>query len=495
MDTTNIINVPRRQQLMFVLKEIKKIQIDPVISKTTEFVVDESDISKFIVFIRPNEGLYLGLIISFELTVPIAYPAPGHPIQAKCLDAIYHPNIYAGGRLCLQYDGVGNLETGYKETLENLVVAINYLFVHPGNTGYGSSKMTDDMQMTIKKNIDQYRLRTKVDRLPKKDTDKLYKSKEIYSDKLNYSLIKINNWDTYIPKICLNDNNKSRHYVFTLGGRKIMDLAKLEDVISNLIHDPRIVFDTVPNIAYMKDIKDQEKLFEPITPFSVTLTKFKRINYPDVIQWDCINNCFNSGINFEKFINVKPYNSTSDKNMFMIIMCNIVIRSNYKFSFSCQKENKSYHTIMSSNEKIIDGSKEYIMNIDQYTCSLNKNINDNYLILENLDKEDQFFNPSKPLWFYTTFSVMILGEDLVKMFTNVAYRLNPTDKNSPYVTTSRSGTRLLTTDELKLISIDSNDSVKSSNPDDYYDIEFAAKYLASTPEQTGLDLSAVGFLN
>ena len=496
----NIINVTRRQQLMFVLKEIKKIQMDPILNKTTKFIIDETNITKFIVLINPNEGMYMGIIISFELTVPTEYPAPGHPIKVKCLDSIYHPNIYLNGNLCLKYDGVGNLETGFKETLENLIVAINYLFVHPNNTGFDGIDMNINMQNTIKKNIDQYRLRTKLDKIPKKDTDRLYKSREIYCDTINPTLLKINNWISYFPKECIVDSKKNRCYVFTLGGRKLMDLAKLEDVISNIIHDPRIIFETAPNIAYVIDEIDRRTLLAPLTPFTVVLTKFKRINYPDNIYWDSRNNCFNTQITFEQVIKLCIPNLFV-VNIHMMIMCNVMIRSNYKFAFTCQNQNENNNIpIMTSSEIMINGIKEYVMNIDQYICSFKSILNDNYLILEVSNEENlfinssnSFFDPNKPLWFFTSFSVMILGTDLLEMFTNVAYKLNPTDKNSPYITNSSNGTRQVTSAELNLIHNNTDDIVNSI--DDYYDIELATKYLAATSEQTGLDLSAINLLN
>jgi len=500
----NIINVSRGQQLIHVMKEIKKIQEDSNLNSTTEFIIDEANISKFIMMIRPKEGLYTDLTIGFELVIPDNYPAPGHPIVAKCLENIYHPNIYSEGRLCLTFDGVGNLETGYKETLENLVIAVNYLFVHPGNYGYGQD-MPKNIYETIKKNVEQYRLRTKVDNVPKKGEDRLYKIKEIYDENINPTLVKIKNWESYFPSACLQDIKKSRYYMFTLGGRKVMDLAKLEDVISQVIRDPRFRFDTAPNIAFVEDEKTQQQIIAPTTPFSVVLAKFKRIVYPDDIVWDPINECFNSNTSFDKFF-INCIRGMYRESKEMIIMCNIVIRSNYKFMFSCQKKENPHYPVLRSEEKQGNKCKEYVMVIDQYIC--NMMAIDNHLIVDfnrsnNENNEDEYIDPSNPLWFYISFSTMIVGQDLIRMFTNVAYRLNPTDKTSPYVTLNNrapmfaahteSGTRLLTDDEVKLVSERIDTSTKSID-DDYYDIELASKYLASTAEQTGLDLSNVRYL-
>ena len=506
-----IINVTKGQQLMYVIKEVKKIQDDPNFNTYIEFIIDEADMSKFIMIIRPTDGLYKDLTMHFELTVPEGYPAPGHPIKAICSDNIYHPNIFEGGYLCLTYDGVGNLDTGFKETLENLVIAIKYLFEHPGNYGYGK-KMPEHMHDTIKKNVDQYRMRIKVDKIPKNSSDKLYKAKEIYGDTINESLLQIKNWESYLPTSCLTDIKKHRYYMFTLGGRKIMNLEKLENVISQVIRDPRFRFDTAPNIAFLDDEKHLQQIITPSTPFSIVLTKFKRILYPNDIIWDPINECFNSNISFDKFF-LNCIRGMYRENNDMIIMCNISIRSNYKFAFTCQKKTNDNYSVLQSQEKLINNRKEYIMTIDQYICNLMAA--NNSLIVDfnngsnndsNNDCSDQYINPSNPLWFYISFSCMIVGKDLAKMFTNIAYRLNPIDKSSPYVTlnhvppfirdVTETSIRLLTDDELKLISTDTDDSDSSKlNNDDYYDIELASKYLASTAEQTGLDLSNVRFLS
>lgn len=509
--TDNIINVTRGQQLIHVIREVKKIQEDPKLNKTTEFIIDEANISKFIMIIRPIEGLYMDLTIYFELNVPIGYPAPGHPINVKCLDNIYHPNIFSGGRLCLKYDGVGNFDSGFKETLENLVVAVNYIFIHPENYGYGSN-MPKHMENTIKKNVDQYRTRIKMDKCPKQDSDKLYKMKEIYDDKINPSITCIKNWQSYFPSSCLEDIKKSRYYIFTLGGRKIMDLAKLEDVLSQTIRDPRFRFDTAPNIAFMNNEITQQQVMTPSTPFSVVLAKFKRLIYPEDMKWDPINECLCSNTSFDNFFSqcIKtPYGDGKD----MVIMCNIIIRSNYNFMFTCQKKYNPNYPILKSKERMEKNRKEYIMTIDQYIC--NMMAYDNHLAIDpkkDDDSSNEFdfcIDPSNPLWFYISFSALIIGEDIKKMFTNVTFRLNPIDKYSPYVTHIHNdnningnhiidkhlnaGVRLLTEEEEKLVSGTVDEIAKED--EDYYDIELASKYLASSVEQTGLDLSKVRYLN
>ncbi|VBB17606.1 hypothetical protein YASMINEVIRUS_69 [Yasminevirus sp. GU-2018] len=514
MTDTNVINVTRGQQLLFVQREIRKIQADPHLSKTTEFIVDESDISKFIMLIKPAEGLYAGLTISFELTVPVGYPAPGHPINAKCMDSIYHPNIFTGGKLCLKYDGVGNLDSGFKETLENLVVAINYLFMHPENYGYGAD-MPENMRETIKKNVDAYRLRKRVDKVPKDQSARLYRSNEIYDEKVNHTLTAIKDWNTYLPKSCLKENKKSRYYMFTLGGRKIMDIATLEDVISQIIRDPRYRFDLAPSLAFAKSGVDHAVIMTPSTPFSVVMSKFKRIVYPDNLVWDQFNNCFIANVGFDKFLtDAMGYNVPKN---YVNIMCNIVIRSNYKFVFTCSDRKNPHYPVVQSSGVEVKGRTEHIMTIDQYINTMtiqdyrltidapdNKGSDDIYDTVENS------IDPSYPVWFYISYSLLTVGEDIGRMFTNIAYRLNPHDRESPYVThnsppSSSAGDarevrtdnrcRLLTEDELKLVSGKRDEPGPADKMDDYFDIELASKYLASTAEQTGLDLSAIRYLN
>lgn len=493
----NVINISRTKQLLYVMQEIKGIQENPNLNQTVEFIIDEANMEKFNLVVRPKDGLYEGLIINFELEVPIDYPAPGNPIIARCLDNIYHPNIFAGGRLCLIYDGIGNLDTGFKETLENLVVAINYLFLHPANTGVAGKIMAKHDKETIQKNVTAYKLRTKVDKIPKHGSDRLYKIKEIYDSKINRSLTRIKDWESYVPKSCLKDVVRSRYYMFTLGGRKIMNIAKLEDVISNVIRDPRYRFDTAPNIAFVNDEKNQQEIMAPATPFSVVLTKFKRIIYPNDIEWDPIEECFNSNVTFDRFF-LNCVRQMHRHSREMIIMCNITIRSNYKFKFTCQKTNDRNYPIISSRlNESVKNKKEYIMEIDQYIC--NMIAHDNHLVIDlndsdgascDKDNSEPYIDPSNLLWFYISFSTMIIGEDLIGLFLNIAYRLNPADKTSPYVATDMPGTRILTDDEVKLISnTDDEESTKPIKMEDYYDIELASKYLASTVEQTGLDLS------
>lgn len=533
--------VSRGEQLLFVQREVRDILKNSDLNKTTDFVIDDSDISKFIMIIKPIEGLYEGLSIPFELSVPENYPWPGAPINARCLENIYHPNIFEKGRLCLKYDGIGNLGVGYKETLENLVVAINYLFMHPENYDYDGNAMPEHMKATIKKNVEAYKNRVKVDKIPKTQDDPVYKMQEIYGENINNSLSKIKDWYTYFPDVCSREIKKARYYMFTLGGRKIMDMARLEDVFSQIIRDPRFRFDTVASLAFTKDPITIKNLTEPSSPHSVLLSKYKRIIYPDNLVYDPINSCYNPQIRFVALLGIlgSPSFQTSSESQHNItkVLCNIEIKSNYRFQFACQKGGNPHSPALGST----DSEGEHSLKIDQFVCGSSLNINDKYLMVYDEP------TPEKPIWFYVSCAVIYFGEDMQHMFSNIAFRFNPTDKNSPWVTTNHTtnlhvstlingidqiivpiegtGLRFLTENEIKLVSgsdgskstgeqksvkdekqtisqsviqpvigIESTKQTQDSKPeqddaDDDYDIELAAKYLASSAEQTGLDLS------
>ena len=111
-NSENLIGVTRGAQLIHVQKEIRSIENNPHLNKINKFVIAEHNLGSFILIVSPSEGLYRELSIPFELTVPINYPSPGNPINARCLENIYHPNIFESGRLCLKYDGTGNLDIG-----------------------------------------------------------------------------------------------------------------------------------------------------------------------------------------------------------------------------------------------------------------------------------------------------------------------------------------------------------------------------------------------
>lgn len=487
MTTRSIIDIPsRNKQLLFVQKEIHKIQNDSNFNKTTRFIIDESNLARFTMIIEPIEGLYKDLTISFELNVPENYPAPGNPIKVRCLDNIYHPNFFQRGRLCLEYDGVGNVDTGYKETLENLVVAINYMFIHPENYGHSDKKMPETMKQTILANLKEYKSRVS-------GQTSIYRSKEIYSDDINETLRSIEGWETYLPNMNTNIGNckkNSRYYVMTLSGRKVMSMSLLENVLSQIIRDPRYQFNTIDNLAFARNKYQINQLLRPETPHSVVMSKFKRLIFPNDIEYEAINKCYNSKIRFEGIFNDIEKNSyagdqtNSDRiNLF----CNIHIRSNYRFKFTSIKEQNPHVPVLDSLS--CNRTEEYEMKIEQYICHVRPHCEDSYLMV--YDEPD----PLKPLWFYFSFSILVFGKDIKNMFSNVAFRLNPLDRSSPYVTFNNNPTdnhrtiresklRFLTDHELKLIN-DPQGELEGVDETEY-DINLAAKYLAENEEQSGL---------
>jgi ubiquitin-protein ligase len=519
----SVISVSRNAQLLFVQKEVNAINKNKILSKTTEFVIDESDISKFNVLIKPIEGLYSGLTIPFELTIPINYPAPGHPILAKCLENIYHPNIFSGGRLCLKYDGVGNFESGFKETLENLIIALNYLFVHPENYGYGKN-MPEEVKEIILKNIEAYKKKSKVinhktDSKNSSSFDNLpyYKMREIYGTNINSSLSEIKNWSTYFPPSCVSDAKKYRYYVYTFAGKKIMDLATMEEILSQVIRDPRYKFSELTNIAFTKNQRNIIDACMPTTPHDVVLYKTKRLIYPSQIEMDLVKiktnyslessskdksnqltTSFATGITFDDLSHINKYNfenKTKTKNL--KILCNIVIKSNYAFSFVCHDSSVNVNVVVLDSTFV---DSKYLMKIDQCLCGYQTVFNGCNLNLKSK------CDPTKPPWFNISYSTIVMGTDVAEVFDNVAFKLNPADKQGQYLTFHResqstnnnnvniiNALRVLTDEELKLISksklsIPGSDKNQEKQDENYYDVELASKYLASSADETGLDL-------
>lgn len=141
-------------------------------------------------------------------------------------------------------------------------------------------------------------------------------------------------------------------------------------------------------------------------------------------------------------------------------------------------------------------TNEYELKIDQYLFKRHRIYKDHYLIILNEPI------PTNPLWFFTSMSFLIFGKDLEQMFSNVAFRFNPADENSPYVTLTSSdhddtknfdcGIRFLTEAESKLTSVTSQKEVDN---DHINYVDHASKYLASNEEQAGLDLNQMSGLH
>lgn len=502
MSKNKVTGASRGPQLLFVMKEINAIEKNPNLNNTTRFIIDEKDLSRFNVIIKPIEGLYIGLEIHFELYVPENYPAPGNPIQAKCLDPIYHPNIFEEGRLCLYYDNVGNYETGYKETLENLIVALNYLFIHPGNQSVDMMKESD--KQTFIKNIKEYK-KMKAEN----SSNKSHVMKEVYGDDINCTLTRIPEWASYFPPSCSSKQKGYRFFMITLGGKKIMNIETLESVLSQIIRDPRYRFDTVQNIAMIKDKTTIDIALTPETPYSIVLCKNRRLTYLTDIQANQIKNVYVTTYTLNNLI-ARLGNDNKSNNIYsrMSLMCNVVIKSNYEFSFTCQKNNDCLFTIMKSKPIQENGRIRHIMTIDQFLCFDADSRNNKFIVLTEYPK------PECTPWFDVSYASLILGQGILTLFDNIAFRLDPSDPTTPYITFNKnslhgkkeSSLRLLTDHELKMIKQDvkpmvdnlvkdSDSSIEINESDDEYDIELAKKYIASNERETGLDLSRMRYIS
>ena len=467
-----------------VLKEIKQIEENDNLNKMVKFIIDEKDMTNFKAIIAPVDGLYQGLSFNFLFNVPFDYPMVGNPIVAKCLDNIYHPNIYTDGRLCLYYDWNGSMESGYKETLENLILGINYLFVHPANHG---SDIPKNIKETMEKNISEYR---KNDR----KNDKKYAMKEYYGD-VNQTLSNIKDWESYFPESCLKEHVRSRTYIITMSGnRKKMDILTLETVLSQIIRDPRYEFYVVGQLALIDDKYDMVDTMMPKNPNSITMSKIKRLVYPSDIKYNQIHELYDLNISLADFFNVKHKTERYDAfNRYIKILTNIEIVSNYEFKFVLRNDYGSTNKLKLDSK--CNDERKYVIKIDQFMINT-MNLTDYYLML--CDEPD----PIVPVWIKNSYSLLNIGTNLNEKLKKVAFKLNPTDDNSQYVTcgeckdgvneedddyndnfheSSNCGLRLLTEDELKLINKD----------DIQMDLELTKKYVASTFDETGLDLSRV----
>ena len=527
--TKKIDNALRTKQLLFVLKEIKQIQSNEIFNHIT-FITNEADMSTFNIIIKPQEGLYKGLDIPFMLKVPDEYPAPGNPIVAKCLEDIYHPNIYSDGKLCLVYDSISNMETGYKETLENLILGVNYIFIHPDN--YLQNIMPDIMKKMIQKNIEEYKKR-------KFNTNKQKIVNEFYSDEYNDSLKKIPNWDTFFPEICYKINKNMRYYIFTLGGKKIMNLEKLETIISQLMRDPRCIFLEGKTL----NVNDEIDMAYAGDGRKIVLMKFQRIVYPNNIIFDNVNNKYYSGVDFDNFLDCFKKNCHSSINYYYYIIFNIELVSNYDFEFVIPIRLKNYNNIIDDNVddnvddniddnidddlcdvddddnniddiddnnnnrienkkcqkyiykyKTLIKSKDKNMKLEQYICSNSTYFSDKKIYIT------ETINPEKRPWFKIRYNIASFGKELTSTFDNAVFKIKPNDPRMPYVMPhseiwyrGRSNghensklftghLRLLNKKELNMIS-DNND-----------ELILASKYLAESMDETGLCIQDMNFM-
>jgi ubiquitin-conjugating enzyme E2 M len=60
---------------------------------------DPNDIMNFTLYITPNDGMYIGAIFTFSISIPHSYPYD--PPKVHCDTLVYHPNIDLEGHVCL----------------------------------------------------------------------------------------------------------------------------------------------------------------------------------------------------------------------------------------------------------------------------------------------------------------------------------------------------------------------------------------------------------
>ncbi|CAL5329139.1 unnamed protein product [Camellia sinensis] len=103
-------------------------------SCTMAFPNGKDDLMNFEVTIRPDEGYYLGTLVSsdrggtfiFTFQVPAVYPH--EPPKVKCKTKVYHPNIDLEGNVCLNI-----LREDWKPVLNinTIIYGLYHLFTQP----------------------------------------------------------------------------------------------------------------------------------------------------------------------------------------------------------------------------------------------------------------------------------------------------------------------------------------------------------------------------
>ncbi len=478
-----LINISKVDIVNHILKEIRAIEKDDHLNSILKFILDESNMYIFTMIMTLKEGLYMDIPISFELTVPENYPAPGNPIKGRCLDPISHPNVFEKGRLCLAIDNTGNLKQGFKESLEQTVMGIIYLFLHPANTT--ESTLNEHTKAAIIKNVEEYKNRKMVNIT--NSMEKVTRMKEFYSSEINDSLKKIKDWETFFPRKCYEKKGLSRYFISTLGGNKIMEMCKLENVISHIIHDQKFEF------IQSSSIEEHER--NANVPERVLLMKIKQTSFCTTLQYNPLIKKFNTNKSLSSL--------TFLDNKFLF---NIEIKSNVKFEFIILNKNydkniSSFHSIFKS-EKINDNLHRAF--IDQYKVDVLRSTFSDSLI--HVDTDDVM-----PVWFKMECVIANFGSGMGDMLKNIAFRLQLDNESSPYLTTEGiwnrdaenrqnltddayakrnitdgSHLRILTHDELIMLEMNNMDDV--TKEEGKGDLALATKYIATDMSQTGLDL-------
>ncbi len=530
----NQVSIPisRSKQILFVRKEIESIQKNDTYKNVVKFVLDDANGHEFIVIITPQDGLYKDISIEFLLTIPPNYPAPGNKIQVKCLEYIFHPNLYKNGSVCLTYDGIGNMENGYKETLNHLIDGLIYLFLQPGNQT--ENEMSLSMKDMIIKNVEEYKKRQII---KTKNNGSMYLIKEIYVNDINDSLKKLKGWESLFPKHIYEKKMQSRNYVQTLSGR-FSQYVKFDDILSSIIHDPRFIFVNAIDEFMAGNITEQKmprgqlsyprKIMTPITDNHIMVSKAKKIIYPTDISYS---------ESMKKYqINTLFLGTESTFTPYQYVCFNIKIKSNHKFDIIINhnpnvKQEQTSHKLkpfrLQKSSQYIDG--HYEVTIDELTAlstgnSLNEAFHNrnffdysNMIFVDNLDS-------AKQIRFDVEHVTIVFGKNVMEFFQNCVFKFNgftKIDNNNQndnqddnqdtddiddyYFTLDEEEHVLHTRDQNKfsyLISCDdemftappirmlTDREVKTlkSNSDDENDKALIEKYIASNMIQTGLPI-------
>jgi ubiquitin-protein ligase len=450
-------STPQRalNQFKYVLNEINKLKNDPNIARTTQFIIDDEKIDNITIIITPIDGLYKNMSFTFRLNIPPLYPSWGHPIIPKCLTNIYHPNISENG-VCLYYDNIIDDDVALRESLEQLIVGINYLFIHPGNM---IKPQTNDI---LVKNIEEMKNVKYI------NSNKLaYESKILYSNEFNDSLTKINNWTEYFPQSIIKyKHNGYRNYAVSMSGSKIYSIEKLDTVLSHIIRDPRYHF-------ISNDISNTLNTSKTLNMNTIMLSKVGKIIYPSEINKIVTSNIYNShhaNINFHNpFSSWSLYdkndtNDTNDTKKKTIMMTNIKITSNYLFSFCV-------------DNKLITFSEEidslYVMKIDYLPSFASNNLH----VCEDV-------TITKPLKFHVEMCTITINETMKDLFKNVVFKLNSQNTNDQFIIYDNGMTlRNLTNQEKEYI-----DCKKEQT-------DLIEKYIAKNSNQAGFDISKMNSIH
>lgn len=447
--TDSVLTINRGKQLMHVLKEVRAAQKNQDLAKTTEIEFKESDLSRYYVTITPVEGLYEGITIKFVLTVPQNYPAAGHPIQPKCLTDIYHPNLHSGGRVCLHLDGVGNFESGFKETLESLLYGLNYLFLQPGNVS--ADNMKEKTRQTYVKNLEQFKIKKELEK--KNHTVTI---REFYSEDLNPSLSKVEDIDRYFPSVCMSRDSLERYVIFTLGGKKEMSLAKIETIISQLMRDPRYEYVKVAAPRMYQSgsrIRSNEKsILAPAHSHQVTMSRFSKIVTPTdmILSYHRIRTSdskYQIGELYETGVSIFDaiYQALSDINQKeMKVITNIRVESNYSMVLGMTfvdsngvytQDGEIYEETQNGNNVIFRPMragkviKIDILPIMPYQDPTTNKVAKPMIYIGNEIEKTPHILP----YFKIEYSAVVYGKGAYRNFTKSCFKLDPTDPNSPYL--------------------------------------------------------------